>query len=247
MLSVQRRGMTVWIGLDRAEARNALDPALVKAVREALAQVRGRGAQALVLHSLAPGVFSIGMDLHAARAPADDGSREVEHALRDYGELLAQLQDVPVLTVALVEGLAIGGGVDLAAACDLCVAGPEAAFSIAQLRNGVFPLTTSTVVIPRIGKPAFLLWALGGQYWSAERARDHGLVDMLLPGPGSAQALQAWLSRLERYDAQMLNEGVGLLRATAHRDPAALETAHAALVRTVHHLRNQEPDDARRV
>lgn len=244
MLSVRRQGDAVWIGLERADARNALDPALVAALHAAIGQAPLDGARALVLHSGVPGVFSIGMDLRAARRPAQSGSHEVAQALQAYGDLLARLQDTPILTVALVEGLAVGGGVDLAAACDLCVAGADAAFSIAQLRNGVFPLTTSTVVVPRIGKPEFLLWALGGQYWPAERAHARGLVDMLLPAAGAAAALQDWLARLERYDAAMLGEGVRLLRATAGRDPHALEAAHAALVRTVHHLRGEEGDDA---
>jgi methylglutaconyl-CoA hydratase len=211
---IVRRGCCASVGFARDDGRNALDVRLVEELSVALEGALAMDeVRCVVLRSDAAGYFSVGMDLDALRRAGTRPESEHQEAIDRYTGLLRRLVGAPVLSVCVVEGLAVGGGVDLAAACDLTVATERASFCIGQLRKGVFPLTTSAVVAPKIGRSAFLHWALGGQYWSAQRACSHGLVQLVL----DTAEVERWLAQLERSlaaaDGEALRAGMQLIRA----------------------------------
>jgi len=149
------------LALERPEAKNALDLDMVREMRLALSAVT-RETRVVVLRSAVPGVFSLGMDLAALQGGIAAGatSPQVHEASSEYVGLLKDIARLGAISIAEVDGMAVGGGVDLIAACDLAIASDRSAFSIAQLRKGIFPLTTSGVVVPRIGHREFLSWIL---------------------------------------------------------------------------------------
>jgi methylglutaconyl-CoA hydratase len=201
------------IALERPEAKNALDLDMVKELRIALSAVT-RETRAVVLKSAVPGVFSLGMDLAALQGGIAAGatSPDVHAAAEDYVGLLKDLSALRAITIAEVDGLAVGGGVDLLAACDLVIASDRSAFSIAQLRKGIFPLTTSGVVVPRIGHREFLYWMLSGQNYSADKARRLGLVSQVVPHGDIAARVSSLVERILSYDPEALRLGVEALR-----------------------------------
>ncbi len=203
------------VTLTRPEAKNALNLEMVQAFRLALAGGPERKRpRALILRSGVPGVFSIGMDLGALEAARTEGasSPEVYEGTREYVELLKEIVSARFPTMAIVDGVAVGGGVDLTAACDLLFATERAAFSVAQLRKGIFPLTTSGLVVPRIGERAFLWWALSGQNWSAKKAVSMGLCSQQWPSAElDARALQ-FVERLLAFQPEALQLGIDALR-----------------------------------
>ena len=144
MIHVEKRPGVLTLTLDRAAARNALDLDMVTGMRAALAGLE-RETRVVVLRSAVRGVFSLGMDLTALDAglAAGAGTPGVIAATGAYVALLKELSAARAITIAEVGGMAVGGGVDLLSSCDLCIASDDAAFSIAQLRKGIFPLTTS--------------------------------------------------------------------------------------------------------
>jgi enoyl-CoA hydratase/carnithine racemase len=200
----------VTVTLTRPAGKNALNLDMVRGFRAALASQ----PRLLVLRSGVPGVFSIGMDLAALDAGQKGGasSPEVYEATREYVALLKELVSARFLTVAVVDGVAVGGGVDLCAACDLVFASEKAAFSVAQLRKGIFPLTTSGVVVPRIGERAFLWWALSGQNFSARKAASLGLVTQEWPAAELDARVAQFVARTLAYDANVLQLGIDALR-----------------------------------
>lgn len=206
------RGL-VEIALERPEAKNALDLAMVRELRLALAAA-SRDTAVVVLKSAVPGVFSLGMDLAALQAgiAAGASSPEVHEAAGEYVGLLKDISTLRAITIAEVDGMAVGGGVDLIAACDLAIASDRSAFSIAQLRKGIFPLTTSGVVVPRIGHRAFLAWMLSGQNYSADKARRLGLVAQVAPHGEVAARVKALVDRILSYDREALRLGIEALR-----------------------------------
>jgi enoyl-CoA hydratase/carnithine racemase len=201
------------IALERPEAKNALDLDMVKELRLALSAVT-RDTRAVVLKSAVPGVFSLGMDLAALQGGIAAGatSPDVHAAAEEYVGLLKDLSALRAITIAEVDGLAVGGGVDLLAACDLVIASDRSAFSIAQLRKGIFPLTTSGVVVPRIGHREFLYWMLSGQNYSADKARRLGLVSQVVPHGDIAARVSSLVERILSYDPEALRLGVEALR-----------------------------------
>jgi methylglutaconyl-CoA hydratase len=221
MIRVEQRPGVVTLILDRPAAKNALDLDMVTGLRGALAAV-GRETRVVVLKSAVKGVFSLGMDLSALDAgiAAGAGAPGVIAASKDYVALLKELSAVRAITIAEVGGMAVGGGVDLLSACDLVIAADDAAFSIAQLRKGIFPLTTSGVVIPRIGHREFLYWMLSGQNWSADKARRLGLVSQVVPAADLGARVAALVDRVLGYDAEAVKLGIEAVRVGPSLDLA---------------------------
>jgi enoyl-CoA hydratase/carnithine racemase len=201
------------LALERPEAKNALDLDMVREMRLALSAVT-RETRVVVLRSAVPGVFSLGMDLAALQGGIAAGatSPQVHEASSEYVGLLKDIARLGAISIAEVDGMAVGGGVDLIAACDLAIASDRSAFSIAQLRKGIFPLTTSGVVVPRIGHREFLSWMLSGQNYSAEKARRLGLVSQVAPHGELGARVKALVERILSYDGEALRLGVEALR-----------------------------------
>ncbi len=211
---VHREGAVLTLSLDRPEAKNALDLGMVRELRAALAGAGPAGARVVVLKSAVAGYFSIGMDLAALDRGIQAGAKtpEVYEAVREYVALLKDLVALRAPVIAAVGGMAVGGGVDLVASCDLVIATESAAFSIAQLRKGIFPLTTSGVVIPRIGQREFLYWLLSGQNYSAKKVRRLGLVSQVVPD-GELDARVAQLAaKVLAFPQDALQLGIDAMR-----------------------------------
>jgi enoyl-CoA hydratase len=220
MIRATRSPGVLYLTLDRPEAKNALDLGMVDGLRRSLAALP-RETRVVVLRSALPGYFSIGMDLAALDGGIAGGASAatVHAATTAYVALLEELVSVRALTIAEIGGMAVGGGVDLVAACDLAIAAEGSAFSIAQLRKGIFPLTTSGLVIPRIGQREFLYWMLTGQNYPARKARKLGLINDVAPADQLGARVQALVDRIVSYDAEALGLGIEALRQAAHLPP----------------------------
>jgi methylglutaconyl-CoA hydratase len=95
-------------------------------------------------------------------------------------EMLKHLYDVPALTVALVEGGAYGGGVGLAAACDMAIAVKDAKFSFSEVKLGLIPATISPYVVSAIGAHKARSLFATGKVFDASEAHRIGLLDQLV-------------------------------------------------------------------
>jgi methylglutaconyl-CoA hydratase len=149
---VTREGPVAVLELARPDTGNALEAALVGALATALAALPGSGARAAVLVG-AGRHFSTGA--HLGDLAADAPLPERLDDARRLGALYAALLRCPLLTVAAVRGAAYGGGLGLAAACDLVVAAPDARLQFSELRLGFVPALIS-VFLPRRVPPARL-------------------------------------------------------------------------------------------
>jgi enoyl-CoA hydratase/carnithine racemase len=202
------------LSIDESEARNALDLTTVGALRKALAGARDDHDLRLVqIESAVARVFSLGMDLQKFEAAPDKGVWESYAAITDFSDLLIDLASMPVPTLAVVDGIAAGGGVELACICDTVIGTSNAAFSIAQLRKGIFPFLTSAVLVPRIGQSRFLHWALSGQTFPARKLLELGLINQLCTPEESRQTVSVFVDRVVGFDAMTLRAGIVALRA----------------------------------
>jgi enoyl-CoA hydratase len=128
---VEHRGPVVLVGLDRPEKRNTLDEAMVGELHTVL-DAHAREACILLLHSTTPGVFAAGADI------AELLGRDADAALRAINAgLCERLEEHRWPTIAAVDGWALGGGCELALACDLRVASPAARFGQPELDLGI--------------------------------------------------------------------------------------------------------------
>ncbi|HJV21171.1 MAG TPA: enoyl-CoA hydratase-related protein, partial [Holophagaceae bacterium] len=138
----------VLLGLDRPAARNALGRELMAEFREALAALRfDPSVRVVILHSLVPGVFCAGADLKERATMAAPEVAAFVHGLRSA---FTELEDLPMPVIASLEGAALGGGLELALACDLRIAGAEAKLGLPETGLAIIPGAGGTQRLPRL-------------------------------------------------------------------------------------------------
>ena len=164
--------------MDRPDKHNAFDDLVIAALSDALAQYSEDSAVRVLVLQATGRSFSAGADLSWMQRMAEyDYDANVRDA-EALAEMLYQLYSFPVPTIARVQGAAYGGGVGLAACCDIVVAGPRAAFMLSEVKLGLIPATISPYVIAAIGSRASLRYFTTAERIDVETARELGLVSL---------------------------------------------------------------------
>jgi len=141
----------VTVTLNRPARRNAFDADLIAALEEVFRTLAGAEGVRVVFLRGAGGSFCAGGDLEWMRQGAERSEDENREDTFEVAKMLKALDELPQLTVALVEGSAFAGGAGLVAACDLAVATAGARFSFSEAKLGLIPATISPYVIRAIG------------------------------------------------------------------------------------------------
>lgn len=184
-LSIHCKPTTVCLQMGEAGTSPQLSPELVLAMLAQLQALR-QDDRILLLRSQREG-FCAGMDLGIiADWPPERSTRSL-HA--DFAALLDALQSHPVTTVAVLEGDAMGGGLALAAACDLVVALESVRFALPELLWGLQPANALPVVVRRMGAPATRRLALLTEPIDAATALRQGLVDFVVSDSARLEGL----------------------------------------------------------
>lgn len=216
----ERHGRTLVITMAREERRNAVDPAMTAALDAALNELEDDPELWVgVLTGEGP-VFSAGTDLR-------EGSGEPTARGGEYGIIRRQSQK-PL--IAAVDGPALGGGFEIALACDLVVASREATFSLPEVRRGV---VASSGALFRVHQALPLNVArelvLTGEPISAEQAHAYGFVNRLTePGAALEEAL-ALAERITVNSPTSVRESLAALHdvLSVHDDVGWHATARA--------------------
>ncbi|MET7475533.1 enoyl-CoA hydratase [Streptomyces sp. NPDC005648] len=166
------------VTLNRPHRRNAVDRELWAALRHALTEAsRDERVRTLVLTG-AGGAFCSGADLTSAGAD----TRHPLDKVRDINEVALLLHELPVPTIAKVNGVAVGAGWNLALGCDLVVATPESRFSQIFTRRGLSPDAGGSWLLPKLaGLQQAKRLALLAEMIDAEEARSLNLVTWVVP------------------------------------------------------------------
>jgi len=178
LVAKDARGV-VTVTLNRPDVNNAYDDALIEGLTKALDKVDA--ATRVLLLKGAGRHFQAGADLKWIRRVAGESQAENERASRATALAVRRLNELPVPTVALVQGGCFGGGTGIVAACDFVIAAGNAMFSIAETRWGL----TAAIILPQladaIGARQVRRYALTGERFGAEEARRIGLVHEVVP------------------------------------------------------------------
>lgn len=178
MIDIADDGDVRVVTLDRPDSRNALTPAGLEALEEAVVDcptpvvyLRGAGD-----------AFCAGADLSTVAEIAESGA--VEPFIRRGQRTADAIENSPAIVVAGIDGAARGGGVELALACDLRLATPEATFGEPGVTLGIFGAWGGTVRLPEvIGLGDALDFSLSGRVIGSEEALRIGLVSRVLEAP----------------------------------------------------------------
>jgi DSF synthase len=174
--------------------------------------------------SAVPGIFNLGGDLGLFRSLIAEGDID---GLRRYGRACVQAihrshtaMDLPMITLSLVQGDALGGGFECALAHDVIVAERSAKFGLPEVLFNLFPgMGAYSLLSRRIGRIAAERLILGGKVHTAEELHEIGLVDVLAPDGEGTEALLGFVDGAERWH----NARLATYRARRRVDPVTLE------------------------
>ncbi|HET9663427.1 MAG TPA: enoyl-CoA hydratase-related protein [Burkholderiales bacterium] len=169
------------VTFNRPEVNNAYNDAFVAGVLSAMDALGREASLRVVVLRGAGKHFQAGADLKWIRALAGRTAEDNRAASRDTANAVRRLNELPVPTVALVQGACFGGGTGIVAACDIVIAADNAVFSIAETRWGLI----ASIIIPQladaIGVRQVRRYAQTGERFDAHEARRIGLVHEVVP------------------------------------------------------------------
>ena len=183
MIKVDTSEGIATLTIDRPEVKNALDLATVGEIRAALQTVAANAdAGVLIVTGAGDAAFVSGAAINDIRARGrDEGLAAINSSL------FAEVERFPRPTIAAVNGYALGGGCELALACDIRIAADTAKFGQPELGLGIIPGAGATQRLPRLigmGRAKHLI--LTGEVIDAKQALEIGLVTAIAP-PGQLQ------------------------------------------------------------
>lgn len=194
---VSREAAIVTLTINRPRAKNTLCRAVFDGICEQLAQLRDDDAVRAVILTGAEGVFCAGADItcfESLRAAPLLGER-----VAAGGPCWSALASFPKPLIAAVEGLALGGGLELALACDIVIAGESARLGVPEVKLGAIPGGGGTQrLVHAIGKSKAMALILTGDFIDARKASEAGIVAEVV---ADGQALPAALAMAGRIAA----------------------------------------------
>lgn len=185
----------VSLRLNDPASHNAIDDATIDEMTGVLAKLQSSTDVRVVIIRGSDDAFCSGVDIawmqHMLKSENADDARRVAH-------LLMSLRTLGKPTIALLEGPCIGGGVAVAACCDIVIATEEASFALPAVQLGTIPSVIAPFVIESIGLAQARRWFLTGERFSAEKAKELGLVHAVCMAAQKEETLAGFVDHLLR-------------------------------------------------
>jgi len=220
-LQLEMRGPVGLLTLNRPDRLNALTVQVANDFKAAVAEAMESGARAIVITG-AGRAFSAGGDLREMQEIAKkDGRVEAffDEPLRVLNQAILLIRETPVPFIAAVNGVASGGGCNLALACDLVIAAESAKFNQAFIKIGLTPDCGGTFMLPRLvgwKKATELLFT--GDLVDAQSAAEMGMINSVTPDQELMSRAMAMAEKLAQAPTAAIAEIKKLLDASAAND-----------------------------
>ncbi|MCI8608588.1 MAG: hypothetical protein HFE73_02995 [Firmicutes bacterium] len=213
-VALVKEGNIAIISVQRPEALNALSREIVDEMDVLIEEVKkDADLRCLIFHSEKN--FAAGADIKAMA-----GCNEEEAKAFGFSDVYDKIAELPIPTIAAIEGYALGGGMELAMTADMRIAGESAKMGFPEVTLGIFPGAGGTIRVPKLVGPAFAKELIfSGDAVSAERALQMGLVNRVVA------------------DNQVLEEAKKLAGRIAKRGPVAVRMVKEVITRGL-----EEPD-----
>jgi enoyl-CoA hydratase len=186
-LTLDVEGRLATLTINRPDVRNALDTETVEEFHRALRDVQKERCTVLIVTGAGDKAFVSGADINAIRRRTrDDALASIN------SRLMSAIEGHDAVSIAAVNGYALGGGCEVALACDLRIAAANAVFGLPEPTLGIIPGAGGTQRLPRIvglGRAKEMI--LTGARWDAARALEAGLVSRVVPLPELMSAARA--------------------------------------------------------
>lgn len=214
----QVEGTFAFVTLNRPEVKNALNQQMVRELKAVFDALRSHEDIRAVVLSGAGGTFCAGGDLNEMRQ-AFSGSGDIPDYEYEFEHLLIAVNTAPQVVVARVEGAAMGGGFGLVCVSDIAIASTRLVMGLPEVRLGIAPAFISTYVAQRIGITRTRELMLTGRRFTADQAKDYGLVHEVIPYDLLDEHMQVTLQELRQCSPAAIRACKALLTEIAGKPP----------------------------
>ena len=175
-VDMNRRGVARVV-LNRPDVHNAFNAAMIAELCDAFHMLGRQDVVRVIVVSGEGRSFSAGADLNWMKQAAEQDEAANQADALKMARMFETMNTCPKPVIGLVHGAAFGGGVGLAACCDVVIAKPEAMFGLTEVRLGLIPAVISPFVLAKIGMAASRRYMLSGERFTAAEAVRIGLVN----------------------------------------------------------------------
>ncbi|HEX9068407.1 MAG TPA: enoyl-CoA hydratase-related protein [Ktedonobacterales bacterium] len=229
-LTLSRRGFAAVVTLNRPEVRNAFNATLIAELADAFERLsNANDIRAIVLQG-AGKLFSAGADLNwmgASMAYTHDDN--IADALK-MSDMLRAIDTCRHPVIGRLHGAALGGGVGLAAVCDLVIAAEGTLFGFTEARLGIAPAVISQFVVPKIGQSQARALFITAEQFDARKALDIGLIHKVVPAEQLDEAITATLLAIGANGPAGVRAGKLLARTVTQLEPSEASETTAATI-----------------
>ncbi|MBN1881925.1 MAG: enoyl-CoA hydratase/isomerase family protein [Deltaproteobacteria bacterium] len=228
------------VTLDRPDKKNAMDEIMWSALEEAARILKDPLPRAVIVTGPPGGAFCAGMDVHPDNPQIQDFSAAVsEHDVDTARALLLRIRravdalaSLPVPLIAAVNGIAYGGGAELAMRCDMRVMDPDAVICFSEVRMGLMPDWGGGVALRRIAGPAICAeLILTARKVRADEALALGLVNRISPPGKCLEAAREMADTITQNGPRAVRAALRVIRESSDlpfEDALSLETEQAS-------------------
>jgi len=231
-VSIERQGRIAVVRFDTGDGKNALSRRIIRDLTDAARRFEDDTETSAIVLAGAAEVFTLGFDLR--EATLEEIGLAERRRLQGLGPRLCRAwEELEPMTFGAIEGWCVGGGVALAAALDLRIAGAGARFYVPEIERG---MNMSWQSVPRLvalmGPARTKRLTVMAERIDAERAREWGLVDEVSPSSGAFAAAMAMAERvaaLPPVQVRMCKEGVNAASTALHHAVSFMDRDQYAL------------------
>ena len=212
-ITVERQGAVAHLGINRPEAGNAvMGEDLIALTAAVTAAQRDPEIRVIVITGSGTRFFCTGSDI----TELSGGMPDIGVHLGKWHQLVDCIECSEKPVIAALNGLAAGGGLEIALACQRRIAADSARVSLPELKVGLFPAAGGVRKLTRlIGAGRALDMVLGGHAWTAADARALGIVDDVVPAAELATAVETLATRLATLEPNAVRATLVCVRTAA--------------------------------
>jgi methylglutaconyl-CoA hydratase len=196
MLLIEQDGPVIRVTLNRPEVRNSFNEELIAELTAWAESIVADGPARVAVLAGAGKMFCAGADLAWMSKMVDYTHDENVRDARAMARMFEALDRLPIPLIGRIHGAALGGGVGLAAVCDIVVAAEDAAFAFTEVKLGILPAVISPYAIAKIGQSAARELFLTGARFTAARAREIGLAHAIGQEPELDRIISKYVNDL---------------------------------------------------
>ena len=211
-IKIQLGESMAWVNMDRPEVRNALNAEMIHELTEAMAWLDSRDDIRVVILKGNGKAFCAGADLSYMKSMSGFSYNQNMADAEKLSKLFRAVYYCRKAVIAVVHGACIGGANGLVAASDIVIAETGTKFAFSEVRLGLTPATISPFVFLRMGNTACRELMLTGRSFTAEEAREYGLVNKVVDETGLIDAEREYIDHFMHASPDAIAECKNLLR-----------------------------------